>query len=240
MCEAIHSKEFLFSEPLNVLTSLLFVVTAFFLQRFFQKTHAQHRHIPHYFDLDIRILIGMVYVIGFSSSLLHSIPNAVTEFFDVISIALFIIVFFFSVMLRILRCRMRNIILAFIAFLFFTFSSITYLHSYMNGATSYISTMAALTMVAFYLYGRGHPSAKHFLAAGQIGIVALYLRSIDSKFCDFMPIGTHWIWHTMNAVLIAIIMRELIKRSTKRPLRGSTDLAGLWALLKSNNRKIKV
>ena len=104
----------------------------------------------------------------------------------------------------------------------------------MNGATSYISTMAALTMVAFYLYGKNHPSAKHFLAAGQIGIVALYFRSIDTKMCDFIPIGTHWIWHVMNAVVITIIMRELIKRSAKRPIENVANISEFLALLKKN------
>lgn len=234
MCEALHSGESWFSEPLNVLSSALFLVTAFALHYYFRKSQNRHPSAPRYFDLDIRLLIGVIYAIGVSSLLLHSIPNSVTEFFDVISISLFIIVFFFSVMLRILRCSTRNIILAFLGFCFFTFSSITYMQSYMNGATSYISTMAALTMVAFYLYGKNHPSAKHFLAAGQIGIVALYFRSIDTKMCDFMPIGTHWIWHVMNAVLITIIMRELIKRATKRPIENVVSFSAFVAFLRKN------
>lgn len=234
MCEALHSGESWFSEPLNVLSSALFLVTAFALHYYFNKIRNTSRH----FDLDIRLLIGITYAIGVSSLLLHSLPNAVTEFFDVMSISLFIVVFFFSVMLRILRCSMRNMILAFVGFLFFTFSSITYLESYMNGAASYIATMAVLSMMAFYLYGKSHPSAKHFLAGSQIGVVALYFRSIDMKACSWMPLGTHWIWHTMNAILIFILMRELIKRAAKRPIRAAINVPAFIAFLKNDGHRI--
>ena len=56
------------------------------------------------------------------------------------------------------------------------------------------------------------PGARPGGAALAAAIFALSLtfRSIDHAVCEAVPVGTHFVWHTLNAVVLFILMRAAI------------------------------
>jgi threonine/homoserine/homoserine lactone efflux protein len=55
-----------------------------------------------------------------------------------------------------------------------------------------------------------------FLIASLVGVVSLFMRSIDNAVCNVFPLGTHFMWHGFNSLLIYILMRQLIRNVNRR------------------------
>jgi hypothetical protein len=84
----------------------------------------------------------------------------------------------------------------------------------LNGSAGYLPALAALVIVGAVVriadVRRGL-----FLAAGLF-IVSLAFRSVDNMACTAWPLGTHFVWHCLNGLLIYWLLRLAIRTS---PLR---------------------
>ncbi|PWT93645.1 MAG: hypothetical protein C5B56_00365, partial [Proteobacteria bacterium] len=47
------------------------------------------------------------------------------------------------------------------------------------------------------------------LAAGLF-CVSLVFRTIDRTICGAFPLGTHFVWHMLNAVVLFVLLRAAI------------------------------
>jgi len=41
--------------------------------------------------------------------------------------------------------------------------------------------------------------------------VSLTARSLDEPLCDVLPLGTHWLWHVLNAAMLGWMI-EVLRR----------------------------
>jgi hypothetical protein len=41
-------------------------------------------------------------------------------------------------------------------------------------------------------------------------LVSLTFRTVDNAVCSALPFGTHVVWHTLNGVLLTILLRAAI------------------------------
>lgn len=48
------------------------------------------------------------------------------------------------------------------------------------------------------------------LAAAGTFFVSLAFRTLDQWLCPCLPIGTHFLWHLLNGVLLYLTMKALI------------------------------
>ena len=77
----------------------------------------------------------------------------------------------------------------------------------LNGSFGYIP--AALAMPAVGLICRtGHEreAGDALLRAAGIFALSLFFRSIDNAICPTVPVGTHFLWHGLNALVLGILM----------------------------------
>jgi len=81
----------------------------------------------------------------------------------------------------------------------------------LNDSIGYLSSMIALIMIAVHLHLKARPSSQHFMLAAIIGVCSLFCRAIDREVCDMLPIGTHFLWHTLNATLLYILLKQVIR-----------------------------
>jgi hypothetical protein len=210
LCErGSHS---LTAEPLNVLTNLAFIVTATLLWRECRC----NSDLRGYKIYDIKLLIGLIFTIGICSSIFHIYPTPTTELIDTVVIAIFIVCFLLSVLVRIVKCKAMETFVCFMAYAGFTHILVTQFPNAMNGSIAYLSTMSTLIFIALYLNLKRRATARAFMLAAIIGVISLFFRSIDNAVCDKIPIGTHFIWHTLNALLIYIVMMQLIRNINRR------------------------
>ena len=196
-----------FAEPLNVISSFAFMIVAVAIYRHYKL----HEDIQGKWIWDVRVLTFLTFIIGVNSVLFHAFPSPETEMADTLTIVLFIILYFWCVLFRIGRVTIFQSAICFTAFVGFSHILVHQFPRALNDSIGYLSSMIALIMIALYLYLKRRPSSTHFMLAAIVGVVSLFCRAIDREVCAMFPFGTHFFWHTLNATLIYILLRQLVR-----------------------------
>lgn len=212
VCERLS--EGLFAEPLNVVSSVLFIIVAITIYRYYRWND----DIRGRWVWDIHALTFLTFIIGVNSIVFHAFPSPLTELIDTIPIVLFIILYFWSVLFRIGRCTLFQASICFVAFVGFSHMLVSQFPRAMNDSIGYLSSMLALIVIALHLHLRARPSSQYFMLASIVGMVSLFCRVIDSEVCEEFPFGTHFLWHSCNATLLFILLKQLI-RNVNRDVR---------------------
>jgi hypothetical protein len=55
---------------------------------------------------------------------------------------------------------------------------------------------------AWLLRRRAPATARGLVAGAAILIVSLTFRTLDEPLCGAFPLGTHFLWHVLNAVML--------------------------------------
>ncbi len=195
------------AEPLNILSSLSFFLVAVAIYRYYRR----HPDIEGKWIWDVHLLTFLIFCIGIGSTLFHSLPSRTTELLDIVPIVLFINIFFFSIIVRIGKTNWFEALVCYLAFGGSTHVLVTQFPHAMNDSIGYLSSMGALVMIAIHLHMQRRLSSHQFLLAALIGVVSLFFRAIDNAVCDQIPIGTHFLWHSCNAILLYILMKQVVR-----------------------------
>lgn len=199
--------ESMWSEPLNVLSSFAFIYVAIAIYRYYRREEdIQNKRI-----WDIQGLTFLCFIIGVNSTVFHAFPTPTTELLDTLSIVMFIIIYFWSVLFRIGRCNLFQATICFVAFLGFSHILVHQFPRALNDSIGYLSSMIALIMIAVHLHLKARPSSQHFMLAAIVGVCSLFCRAIDHEICPMLPIGSHFVWHTLNATLLYILLKQLVR-----------------------------
>tara|TARA_B100001179_G_C18528236_1_gene375889 strand:- start:193 stop:918 length:726 start_codon:yes stop_codon:yes gene_type:complete len=221
LCERVSPDWF--AEPLNVISNLGFLIVACLIYREYKS----HPDLRGQWIWDVRALTFLIFFIGISSITFHSFPSRLTEMMDVIPIVTFIILFFLSIIVRIGKTNWFQTLICFLAFLGTTHMLVTQFPNAMNDSIGYLSSMMALIMIAVHLHISRRPSSHQFLLAALVGVVSLFFRAVDNDVCEQWPFGTHFLWHTLNAVLLFILMKQVIRNVNREARIERMKRAGL-------------
>lgn len=205
VCER-HADGFI-AEPLNALSNLGFIYVAVAIFRYYRSNEDVVLHRI----WDVQIMTFLIFVIGVNSIIFHAYPTQITELMDTIPIVMFILIYFVSVIFRIGKCTKFQAVVCFIAFVGFSHMLVHQFPRALNDSIGYLSSMIALIVIAVYLHLRARPSSQYFMLAAIIGVVSLFCRAIDKEVCDVWPYGTHFLWHALNATLLYILMKQIIR-----------------------------
>ena len=200
-CERIDGS--FWAEPLNAVTNVAFLVAA--LAGFWLWRRQGGR------DAVTLVLIGIVFAIGIGSFLFHTIPNRWTLLADVVPIQ------FFAFALR----RFLGLSGAMAAAGTLAFLALALGLSAVGRAILPVGTVGSAGYAAFLLGLIGmalamlrapalrEPCRLLTLAAGLFA-VSLTMRSIDGVLCGSLPLGTHWLWHLLNASVLYLLLRAAV------------------------------
>lgn len=195
------------AEPLNVLSSLAFMFVAIAIYRHYHS----HEDVQKKWIWDIHALTFITFLIGVNSIAFHAFPSQITELADTLTIVLFIMLYFTSVLFRIGRTTIYEGVICLVAFVGFSHILVHQFPRALNDSIGYLSSMIALIMIAVHLHLKARPSSAHFMFAAIIGVVSLSCRIIDRELCSMLPTGTHFLWHTLNATLMYILLKQLVR-----------------------------
>jgi hypothetical protein len=198
----------LWQEPLNLVTNLAFIAAALASGQIFLKRSSLRFKT----DWDLVFLVGCLFAIGTGSTLWHAYAMPWAALADVIPISVFINLFFVSFLMRIGRCNGWQALLFFLGFqlINFAFAGL-FSRDTLNGSIMYLPAYVALLGCTGYLLAKHHPARKTFLIASMIFLVSLTFRTVDNNLCHVSPIGTHFLWHLLNALMLYILLTALIK-----------------------------
>ena len=199
-CERIDGS--FWSEPLNAISNAFFLVAAFMAWRLMRKEGVA--------DIRVLALVLILAAIGTGSFLFHTLATGWAQMADVIPILIFQIVFIYSYgtgVMRVSRAKAAGLLGLFFA-LVMGFAQLP--SGWLNGSLSYAPALIMLLGLGVY-HARTNKAAPYLLlAAGGTFVVSLTFRSIDMAVCDMLPIGVHYFWHTLNALLLYMVLRALI------------------------------
>ena len=190
-CERMDAS--FWSEPLNALTNIFFLVAAVWVLR------------REGLNSTARILALILGMIGVASFLFHSFAQAWAGALDVLFILLFTLLYLFAASKDFIGAP-RSIALV-ITLGYFPFSIIvdwlTLPLTFLGSTRIYMPMLILIILFSLILYKR-LPIVSRGLAVGAfILVISMLARILDVPLCQKIPLGTHFVWHVLNAVMLA-------------------------------------
>ncbi len=179
-------------EPLNTISNLFFVVSAVLLFFYFKKKKIT--------DFKSKLFIGLILLIGMGSLIWHIVPMMATFFLDVIPIAMFLVVYLFFLLEKIVANKKIAMLVLGVYLLLVILGFIIFPTLFSSSGGIYILTLLFLggtVIVSYFKNILFKPVSVIFV----LFLVAFIVRQVDLTVCPFFPLGTHFAWHTINAFI---------------------------------------
>lgn len=201
------------SEPVNAVTNAAFLIAAAVMWR-------RTAGLP----LG-RALCAVLAAIGVGSYLFHTHATAWAAMADVLPILGFILLYLFAAHRDFWglglwpALGLTALFLPYAAGAGRAFGQLDWL-----GSSAGYAPVALLILIHAGLLARRAPATARGLAlGGGLLVASLTFRTLDSPLCAALPLGTHFLWHILNATMlgwmIEVHRRHLIHRGHARPAR---------------------
>lgn len=179
------------SEPLNAATNLAFMLAAVILWR-------RSAGVPM-----ARVLCAVLFVIGIGSFLFHTFATVWASMADVAPIGVFILVYLFATNRDLVPMGGWLAVGATALFVPYAAALVPVLNRIPFIAISdfYWSVPLLLGLYAVFLRRKRDVARGFLLGAGLLSL-SIIIRSLDEILCDAIPIGTHFVWHMLNGVML--------------------------------------
>lgn len=96
-----------------------------------------------------------------------------------------------------------------------------------GGPGMYLAALIALIGLGGSLHFSRQPQLKpygvRFVGIGLLFAVSLTFRTLDDPLCESLPIGTHFLWHIFNAVVLYLTAHLAVRRWAQREGIGNTN-----------------
>jgi hypothetical protein len=208
-CERAGTPE-LWAEPLNAVTNLAFLLAAWLAFRQV-RTHNFRRFPEGY------ALCAILALIGVGSGLWHLTPTSLTIMLDVLPITAFIYVALGSLLMRAYGFRWWQMLVGVLTLTGLNaLAGVVFDPDTLHGTIMYLPTYAMLVALVVLAFLQQRPFAHELAFITALWTVSLTFRMLDIPLCHALPIGTHFLWHSLNAVvlyrLIGVLTRHLQQR----------------------------
>lgn len=193
------------SEPVNALTNLAFVAAGLW------GVSVSRRRGRDGFAL---LLCWWVVAIGLGSFLFHTFATRATMWADILPIAGFTLAYTLFNLRRFLGFGWPKALAIFVAFYavaaVLTLLVPEWLREASNGTTGYLPPFLALLFFGAWLVRVGHPAGWYNLGAVAIFVVSVTFRALDPVVCEAMPLGTHFLWHSFNGLMLGVVLAAVV------------------------------
>jgi len=189
------------AEPVNAVTNAAFLVAALWMWR-------RSAGLPL-----ARVLCGVLAVIGIGSGLFHTYATAWAATLDVVPILMFVLLYTYAANRHYWELSGgvsvigAALVIAWLALLTPLFAQVPGL----SVSAMYWPIPLLIGLNAFALRNRLPRVARGLAVGVAILCVSLTARSLDEPLCDVLPLGTHWLWHVLNAAMLGWMI-EVLRR----------------------------
>jgi hypothetical protein len=183
------------AEPVNALSNASFFVAAFLCWRMLEGTR----------DAGARALAVVLLAIGIGSWLFHTHAQVWAAVADVVPIQVFILGYLYLATVRFFARPWWAGALAvglFVPYSIVTAQVVAAVFGPLNSSVGYVPVPILIAAYGAALWRRSPDSAIGLWAGAGMLAVSLFFRTIDQAVCDAFPIGTHWVWHLLNGVML--------------------------------------
>ncbi|MEL6618698.1 MAG: ceramidase domain-containing protein [Pseudomonadota bacterium] len=199
------------AEPVNAVTNLAFVVAALIMWR-------RSAGVPM-----ARVLCVILGAIGLGSYLFHTHAQVWAAIVDVAPIAAFILVYLFAVNRDVAGWPIWAALLGTVLFLPYAALTIPLWAQLpvLGVSAGYIPVPALILVYAAMLRRRAPALARGFVIGAAILFVSLTARSVDEALCSSLPLGTHFLWHLLNGLMLGWMIEVYRRHRTRPGLEGA-------------------
>lgn len=203
----------LWNEPLNALTNFAFIIAGLIALRLWRAQPG----LTFRNGWDLLLLIALLFAIGIGSALWHTFATGWASAADTFPILLFISVYLLSFLARLAGCGVVGTVGWFTLFQLVNRAVKGQFPSdFLNGSIFYLPTWATLLLLTVWLAMRKHSAARSFALAASVFTVSLAFRTIDESVCSAVPVGTHFLWHVFNSIVLYLLLAALIRSAGAR------------------------
>lgn len=183
------------SEPVNAITNASFLIAAAIMAH-----RLRGQRLPLAWAL-----VAVLAAIGIGSYLWHTHATRWAGTMDVLPILIFILIYVYAASRDYLNLNRWLALLPVLLFIPYAmlFARGVGLVIPGAGANAIYASVAALILIYAALLARSAPATACGLAIGAgILAVSLTFRALDGPVCEVFPIGTHFMWHILNGVML--------------------------------------
>jgi hypothetical protein len=205
-CERIGAG--LLAEPVNVITNAAFFVAAWAAWSLARRSNA--------LSTDIHALAALSIMIGVGSGLFHVFAVGWARILDEVPILLFQLWYLWMYTRRIMTLRVRFAAASIAGYMVAAIFCRRFPHL-LNGSLVYAPALILMLYLGLYHFLQNKRERFLLLATLGVFLASLTFRSIDDAVCSFVPVGTHFLWHILNGVVLYLSMRALILNRSNQP-----------------------
>jgi hypothetical protein len=205
-CERIGAG--LLAEPINVITNV-----AFFIAAWAARSLARRRNVV---STDVRVLIALSIMIGAGSGLFHAFATGWARILDEVPILLFQLWYLWLYTRRVMTLRAPFAAASLAGYMAAAIFGRRFPHL-LNGSLVYAPALILMLYLGLYHFLQHKAGRFLLLAATGAFLASLTFRSLDEALCPYVPIGTHFLWHILNGVVLYLSMRALILNRRDQP-----------------------
>ena len=203
-CERVSPS--FWSEPLNAISNISFLIAAYFAFRLTMKQQGNGK--GGYW------LSAILVTVGLGSFLFHTFANLWSMFADIIPIYLFQITLIglygaaFATFYR--KPKILGILILFIIFFGLTIIFSRFPREILNGSLSYASALIMLLLIAGHQYRISSRQHVTLFIATTLFAIAIVFRTVDSQICNHFVFGTHFLWHSIDGIVLYLAISAYI------------------------------
>lgn len=196
----------LWSEPLNAVTNLAFLLAAAIM-----AWRLRGSSLPLAWAM-----VAVLALVGLASGAWHILAVAWTGAADSGSITVFILVYLYAANRHYLGLAWPLALLLTLAIL-----PVLGAAGWLFGRLPFFEVSAVYWPVALLIavYGaalwrRVPHTSRRLLAGAALLALSIAARSLDEPLCGALPIGTHFLWHLLNAVMLGWMIETYARHMT--------------------------
>ena len=191
----------IWAEPINAVTNFAFILAAIIMW-------IRCKNL-----VEGRVLAFLLFSIGCGSFLFHTFAQTWAAILDVTPILIFILAYIYAANRRFLVWSKRMSITGVILFLPYQFLVVSILSSiqFLGSSAQYVPVAILIFFYSALLHKSKTNLSRELFVGATILSLSIFARTIDEPLCLIVSVGTHFIWHILNAIMLAWMI-EILRR----------------------------
>ena len=191
----------IWAEPINAVTNVAFILAAIIMWLRCKNL------------VEGKILSFLLFSIGCGSFLFHTYAQTWAALLDVTAILIFILTYIFVANRRFLVWSKMVSLIGVILFFPYQLLLVSILSNiqFFGSSVQYIP-VAILIFIYSGLLRKSEPNLSRGLFIGAaILCLSIISRTVDEPLCSVLSVGTHFVWHILNAIMLSWMI-EILRR----------------------------
>lgn len=204
-CERLDAT--FWAEPVNAVTNAAFLIAALVMALRLRGSGLALAWV----------LTALIATTGVGSFLFHTVARPWAGMLDTLPILAFILTGLFGATRDFLGTSWT--VASLVTLGFFPYAAVTLpvfrLIPGIGDSAGYVTVPVLMLIYAGLLWRRAPPTARGLLLTAALLSASITFRALDAPLCGAFPLGTHFLWHLVNAVMLATMV-EVYRRHRLR------------------------